>query len=239
MSISAKPATLDQIVPMRELYREEMNCQIVHNSLHIRAGWALEYLLDANGVTAGYGSILIAGPWVGTRTAFEFYVLPTYRSRAFDLFSCLLAEGCATAMEVQSNDVLITVMLHAFAHNIASEKIVFAEGLTTAYTLPGATLHRLDHMPAEYTLELDGVIAASGGILFHYNKPYGDIYMNVEQPYRRRGIGAYLVQELKRICREMGSIPCARCSPDNIASRKTLQKAGLVPYAHMLTGSLS
>ena len=49
----------------------------------------------------------------------------------------------------------------------------------------------------------------------------------------------YLVQELKRICREMGSIPCARRSPDNIASRKTLQKAGLVPYAHMLTGSLS
>jgi GNAT superfamily N-acetyltransferase len=238
MSIIAKPATLEQISSLRDLYREEMNCQIVHDSLHSRAGWALEYLLEAEGVVAGYGSILIAGPWTGTRTSFEFYVLPAYRSRAFDLFTALLAESDSTAMEIQSNDALITVMLHTFAHNIASEKIVFAEGLTTSHTLPGATLRRLDHMPAEYALELDGSVAASGGILFHYNKPYGDIYMKVEEPYRQRGIGAYLVQELKRICREMGSIPGARCDLKNIASRKTLQKAGFVPYAHMLTGSL-
>lgn len=49
-------------------------------------------------------------------------------------------------------------------------------------------------------------------------------------------MGAYFVQELKRIAYDMGGIPAARCNPDNVASRKTLQKAGLVPFAHILVG---
>jgi GNAT superfamily N-acetyltransferase len=62
--------------------------------------------------------------------------------------------------------------------------------------------------------------------------------MDVAEPFRRRGFGAYLVQELKRAAYGLGSIPGARCSPDNVASRLTLQKAGFVPYAHMLNGAI-
>jgi GNAT superfamily N-acetyltransferase len=62
--------------------------------------------------------------------------------------------------------------------------------------------------------------------------------MDIEEPFRRRGFGAYLVQELKRLSYELGSIPAARCSPENHPSRKTLQKAGFVPYAHILNGSM-
>jgi GNAT superfamily N-acetyltransferase len=65
-----------------------------------------------------------------------------------------------------------------------------------------------------------------------------DIYMETVEPFRRQGFGSYLVQELKRCAYELESIPCARCNPANIASRKTLQKAGLVPFAHILTGSI-
>ncbi len=90
----------------------------------------------------------------------------------------------------------------------------------------------------DWVLQLDGSIVATGGILFHYNRPYGDIYMEVAAPFRRRGFGSYLVQELKRICRDGGSVPCARCSPTNLASRKTLAKAGFVAYAHILVGQL-
>jgi hypothetical protein len=43
---------------------------------------------------------------------------------------------------------------------------------------------------------------------------------------------------VKRCAYELGSIPCARCSPQNVPSRKTLQKAGLVPFAHILNGSI-
>ena len=31
-------------------------------------------------------------------------------------------------------------------------------------------------------MEVDGEVAATGGILFHYNRPYDDIYMDVAEP---------------------------------------------------------
>ena len=73
---------------------------------------------------------------------------------------------------------------------------------------------------------------------FHYNRPYGDIYMAVGEAFRTRGIGTYLVQELKRVCYEGGSVPAARCSPKNVASRQTLQRAGFIPCGHILTGTV-
>lgn len=92
---------------------------------------------------------------------------------------------------------------------------------------------------SDWRLLVDGEHVGSGAILFHYNAPYADLAMEVGEPFRRRGLGAYLVQELKRIAYELGAIPAARCNRDNVPSRKTLQKAGLVPYAHILHGAIS
>jgi GNAT superfamily N-acetyltransferase len=62
--------------------------------------------------------------------------------------------------------------------------------------------------------------------------------MEVHESYRRRGFGSYLLQELKKICYEMGKIPAARCNVANVASRKTLEKAGLLPCGRILTGTV-
>jgi hypothetical protein len=69
---TAKATTIQEILPWRDLYRKEMTCQIVHDSLHSRKGWTEPYLLMSDGVAAGYGSIAIGGPWVGKPTVFEF-----------------------------------------------------------------------------------------------------------------------------------------------------------------------
>lgn len=238
MRISATPVAVQDIALYRDLYRSEMNCQIVHDSMHARAGWTEPYLLEVDGATAGYGSILIGGPWTGTRTVFEFYALPAFRGRVFDLISAFLAAARATAIKAQTNDKFLTVMLHLCARDIVSEKIVFEDKLTTARSIEGAKLVRRSVPDLDWALEVEGRIVATGGILYHYNRPYGDIYMEVAEPYRTRGFGAYLVQELKRTCYELGSVPCARCNPDNIASRKALQKAGFVPCANILSGML-
>lgn len=237
MGFSAKPVSIQEISLWRDLYRQEMNCQVVHDSMHSRQGWTQPYLLEVGGVVAGYGSILIGGPWTGSRTIFEFYVAPKHRCQLFDLFSSLLAASDATAIRAQTNDALLNVMLHVWAHNITSEKIVFEDKLTTAYSLDGVLLRRRE-ADGDWALEVDCSVAATGGILYHYNRPYGDIYMEVAEPFRLRGFGCYFVQEMKRICYELGSIPCARCNPENVASRKTLQKAGFVPCAHILSGTL-
>jgi GNAT superfamily N-acetyltransferase len=237
MEFLARPVSVQEISLWRDLYRQEMNCQIVHDSMHSRQGWTQPYLMEVGGQVAGYGSILIGGPWTGSRTVFEFYVAPRHRSRVFDLFSSLLAASDATAIKAQTNDALLSVMLHVWAHNITSEKIVFEDKLTTAHSLDGVLLRRRE-ADGDWALEVDGSVAATGGILYHYNRPYGDIYMEVAEPFRLRGFGCYFVQEIKRICYELGSIPCARCNTENVASRKTLQKAGFVPCAHILSGTL-
>jgi len=84
----------------------------------------------------------------------------------------------------------------------------------------------------------NGEIAGAGGALYHYNRPYGDIYMKIAEPFRGRGLGVYLVQALKAACRSRGSVPAARCNVTNLASRRTLQKAGFVPCGNLVTGDL-
>jgi len=249
MELSAKQTSLERIKALRDLYRQEMNCQIIHDSIHSRPGWTLEYLLSAGGTSVGYGSIAVAGPWKDIPSIYEFYVLPYYRSRLFDLFSVLLEASGANRIETQSNDALLTVMLHTFAQDIASESILYHDKLTTALAPAGALFRRAiisdglditeEQLCSHGVVEVGGEVAAKGGILFHYNRPYGDIYMEVAEPFRRHGLGSYLVQELKRICYAQGNIPSARCNPKNTASRKTLQKAGFVPCGHILVGLVS
>lgn len=236
---------------LRTRYRQEMNCQIVKDSIHTRAGWSLTYALGIDEALAGFGTVAIAGPWTGKPTILEFYVLPEHRARAFDLFEAFVDASGARLMEIQSNDLLLAAMLHAFARDVTSEAIVFRDGVTTALLVNGAVLQPLtsdEEVRAsiaerqggpEFLLHVDGTPAGKGGILFHYNRPYGDVYMEIDESFRGRGLGAYLVQELKRQAYEIGSIPAARCSTNNRASRKTLQRAGFIPYAHILNGTLS
>jgi GNAT superfamily N-acetyltransferase len=251
LTVAATPTAAADVLPLREHYRREMNCQVVHDSLHRRQGWTTTYRLDVDGVAAGFGSMAIGGPWTDKPTLYEMFVVPEYRSRAFDLFEALMAASQAPFMLVQSNNHLQSVILHTYARDIQSEAIVFHDQLTTALPSMGAVLHCL--MPEdqirqcidarqggpEWRLELNGETVGTGGILFHYNRPYGDIYMEVAEAHRCRGFGSYLVQELKRAAYELGTIPGARCGSQNVPSRKTLQKAGFVPYASILTGSLA
>jgi GNAT superfamily N-acetyltransferase len=250
MLSTASSVSADTVLPLRVHHRQEMNCQVVHDSLHRRTGLAQTYLLQLSEATAGFGSVAIGGPWAGKPTIFEFYVVPAYRNRAFDLFETLVDTSGARLMVVQSNDALLTAMLHTYARDVFSESIVFCDGITTTLSSQGAILEKITpdeetHTAIlrrqggpEWRLRLNGETVATGGILFHYNQPYGDVYMDVAEPFRRRGFGSYLVQEMKRVAYELGSVPAARCSRDNVASRKTLQKAGFVPYAHLLAGSM-
>jgi GNAT superfamily N-acetyltransferase len=250
MKTSATAATVEEIKPWRDLYRHEMNCQIVADSLDSRKGWTQPYFLSVDGSTVGYGSVAIGGPWKDRPTIFQYYVLPQHRSRVFDFFEALLAASRAMVIHAQTNDTLLTTMLHAYGRSIESESIIFQDRLTTWHPARNAVFRKArpddagkvfehKHEPeGDWVIESEGRIAATGGILFHYNRPYGDIFMEVAEPFRRRGFGSYLVQELKRVCYEQGNVPAARCSPKNIASRETLQKAGFVPCGHILNGAI-
>jgi GNAT superfamily N-acetyltransferase len=249
MTIDVSLVPLKEILALRDLYRQEMNCQIVHDSLHER-GFTESYLIRVNGQVAGYGAVVRdrAG-WKDVVK--EFYVLPVHRAAALLLFRHFAAAGQARGVEAQTNDRLLTLMLFDCATSIKSETILFHDALTTSLSVPGITFRRVTEADkgrispqtvepiGDWMIEADREVAATGGILFHYNVPYGDIYMEVAEPFRRRGYGSYLVQELKRTCYEMGRIPAARCQASNEASRATLQKAGLLPCARILSGVIA
>ena len=251
MNLSAKLCALEDIKAWRDLYRAEMRCQIVHDSLHARSGWAQPYIIEAAGVRFGYCSVLVGGPWCGTRTLFEFYLLPQYRNLVFAVFSMLLEATGATAVLAQTSDRWLSLMLQASCRDARSEKIVFEDGMSTSLPCYGSALRKIqeDDRPrifehhrepvGDYVLIAGDEIVATGGIAWHYNRPYGDIFLEVDGRFRRRGLGSYLVQELKRLCYENGGIPCVRCASDDVASISTIQKAGLVPVAHILTGSVA
>ena len=250
MAPSARPTSLPEIAPLRELYRREMNCQIMGDSLHTRPGWTKSWLLFLNDEPAGYGTIAIAGPWKDKPTATEFFILPAHRQRIFDLFETFRSASNPMAIETQTNAPLLCTMLHTYAKNITAEAILFHDKITTTMTLPGVTFRRANpnelitaseegmDTAADYVLEENGKAVATGGLLYHYNPPYGDIFMAVAASQRRRGLGSFLVQELKRTAYELGKIPACRCNIDNIPSRKTLQKAGFVPCGNRISGSL-
>ena len=143
MRATATSTSAGAILPLRDLYRREMNCQIVHDSIHRRSGWTSTYALSLGDMMAGFGSIAIGGPWVGQPTLFEFYVLPEFRGGAFHLFEALLDASGARLITAQSNDPLLPVMLHTYARDIGSGSIVFRDGITTALTSDDAILEQV------------------------------------------------------------------------------------------------
>jgi GNAT superfamily N-acetyltransferase len=244
MDIEVRKVDFPEIEALRGLYRQEANCQIVSDSTLGRK-LADAYLILVNGRTAGYG---------GVRNKYdpghlmEFYLLPHLRAHALPIFRELLAVSGATHIAAQTNMPLMLLMLYDCAKNITSQVILFEDAVTTQLVCSNGIFRKaqpddvmFEHKAepvGEWVIEANGMVVATGGYFTHYNPPYGDIYMEVVEPARQQGYGSYLVQEVKRVCYEAGKKPAARTGTNNIASRRTLQKAGLLPCARILVGEV-
>jgi GNAT superfamily N-acetyltransferase len=246
VNIAAKKVELEAILPLRALFLEESNHQVRYNSRHER-GWSDSYLLVIDDRTVGYGSIM--GREIPDRdTVFEFFVIPSFRRHTSNIFQQLLAVARPSFIECQSNDPFLSAMLFEFARNISSGVVLFEEYSVTDLIVPGVLIRRRQDSDeifvhsaepvGEYVAELKGAIVATGGFMLHYNHPFADLYMEVHEGYRRRGIGSFLLQEVKRECYLAGRVPAARTSINNFASRACLSKAGLRVSGFLLTGEV-
>lgn len=247
MELKASPATLKDIQSFRVLYLQETNAQIRYNACHDR-GWSDSYLLTVNGLPVGYGSV--KGQEIKARdTIFEFYLIPSFRSIVNDLFAEMLRISEVGYIECQSNDPVLPALLYAFARNIQSPVILFKEGMVTRYTLPGVIFRprqdgdilfeHYSEPEGDYVLEVEGKIVGTGGFMVQYNPPFADIYMEVTGGFRRKGLGSFMVQQIKRECYLAGRVPAARCNMENAASKATMLKAGLAIAGYMLIGEVA
>jgi GNAT superfamily N-acetyltransferase len=247
MNIQAHRAEYQDVEALRELYRQELNCQIIRDSFLSR-GLADPYLILVEGRVGGYGAV--SNKYDKGRLT-EFYTLPHARSLAAPMFRELLTASQATHIEAQTNNPLMMLMLYDCAKNIIAENILFHDAFATHLACPNGVFRRAapedagaifphQYQPSgDWVIEVQGAVVATGGFLCHYNPPYGDIFMEVAEPARRQGFGSYLVQELKRVCYEAGKKPAARCNPDNVGSRRTLEKAGFLPCGRLLAGEVN
>lgn len=238
---------LRDIHPLRQLFLQESNFQIRYDAYHAR-GWTDSYLFRTDDSVVGYGAL--KGQERDSRdTVFEFFVVPPFRKNASALFRQLLAASGAEYIECQSNDLLLSSMAFEFATSVKSEVVLFEDHAVTEHIVPGAAFRprsKNDHIfehgvepVGDYVVELGREVVATGGFLSHYNPPFSDLYMEVRQDCRRRGIGSFLLQEVKKQCYLSGRVPAARCSMQNIASRATLAKAGLRVCGFMLLGRIA
>jgi GNAT superfamily N-acetyltransferase len=247
MRLNAQLAGLSDILYLRRLFLQEANTQIRYNAVHER-GSSDSYLLSADEKYVGYGSV--RGQNLMERdTIFEFHVIPSFRHLASTFFQKVLELSKAKYLECQTNDLLLSSMVFEFGENIKSDVILFSDGGATQLSIPGAifrkrkegdSLFEHHHEPeGEYVLELDGEVKATGGFLTHYNMPFSDLYMEVKEEARKKGLGSYLIQEIKKESYLAGRIPAARCNIDNSASKSTLLKGGLKIAGYMLFATIN
>jgi GNAT superfamily N-acetyltransferase len=246
MMIAGKKVGLESILPLRALFLQEANHQVRYNAVHER-GWSDSYLLFIDDRAVGYGSI--KGREIPDRdTVFEFFVVPPYRTFSSELFRHLLSAAQPRFIECQSNDLLLSSTLFEFARNMTADTALFEDHCVTNLSVPGAVVrpkrdadsifaHSVEPV-GEYVAELNGEIVATGGFLLHYNHPFADLYMETREDRRRRGIGSFLLQEVKRECYLAGRVPAARTGIKNLASRACLSRAGLRVSGFMLAGEV-
>jgi len=247
MNINVAKTGLTEILFLRELFLQENNFQIRYNACHER-GWSDSYIISIDNIAIGYGSVKGKESLTARDTVFEFYIIPSFRKMSPVVFPALLSISGAAFIECQSNDFLLSAMLYEFSQNICSEVVLFADYRVTDIDFPGIVFRQrknddiiFEHKgepEGEYVLEKDAEVIATGGFMLHYNMPFSDLYMEVNEKFRRKGYGTYLIQELKKASYCKGRVPAARCNIGNKASKATLIKAGLEPCGYMLSGAV-
>jgi GNAT superfamily N-acetyltransferase len=242
MELKVNKVPLAEVLAFRNLFLHENQFQFIHNKCH-DYGWADTYAFFSDRIKIGYGSVWGSNDRKARDSIFEFYLLPSYRKYAANLFSRLQSASGVIYIESQSNDSFLSSMLYEFAEDIITEAILFEDHYQSELHIPGVKFGRLkteNKNPADqdgYYLQLDNKIVATGGFLTNYNPPYADIYMDVMKGFQRQGYGSLIVQELKKEIYMQGLVPAARCNYNNPASKSTLLKAGFKICGFLLKGN--
>jgi GNAT superfamily N-acetyltransferase len=247
MPVQVFRGALADILGWRALFLQELHAQCRYDACH-RRGWSDIWLLQWHDRIVGYGAVK-AGDRGPTRDViFEWYVSPAWRHRQDDLFAAFVAASGAEWVECQTNDPCLYSVAHRVATDLQPTTVLFEADKDIVTEDEGAgrirgresavTFTHTSEPVGDQVLEVEGEIVGTAGHLTHYNPPFADIYMEVAPAHRRKGYGARLVAGAIRECWLSGHVPAARCSIDNVASRKTLLKGGMREVGHVVLGQI-
>jgi GNAT superfamily N-acetyltransferase len=245
--IVVERSELASIAALREAHRRSASCQIVRDSMLPR-GLAEPWAVFLDGGLVGY-----AGLWVEhfPGRLMELVLSPSVEGRAPSLLAAVADATGAREMECQTNLPLLHGLFRRFVKDSTTEHLLFEDdpdspsvaGASEAWTFrarrprDGAVATVVPEGP--WVVEEAGRIVAAGGILTHYNPPYADLYLEVVPDLRGQGVGRFLVRELRRVAKESGLVPAARCDPGNEASRRALTAGGMRSCGALLSGRIT
>ena len=222
-------------------------------------GYAVDvYTVSSNDEVRGY---FCASP---KKTLLQFFVVDDVLPRLQEIFSEMLSRGYIEKALVLTRDRVTLAGCMDFLKEVSVDSYLFEEGghiptVTLDITEPVFRVATLSDAPAiraacgdfhdflHYTLEgsitmgdifvlLSGESVLGTGVIGSkdFEHPYVDIGMCVNEAYRKKNIGTYMITKLREECHKQGWIPGASCKSDNVASRKTLEKAGMISKDRLL-----
>jgi GNAT superfamily N-acetyltransferase len=98
---------------------------------------------------------------------------------------------------------------------------------------------RLNHEELFVLYDQQTLVAAGECIPSQKQPPYADLGMVVARLSRGRGLGSFLLTQLKKHCYEAGWKPICSCEASNRASKKAIEKAGFLSEQRIVTITFS
>jgi GNAT superfamily N-acetyltransferase len=240
---------------LRELYFRSLPEPQVHYLEQRVAAARAFHVLDPAGAVTGYAAI-------HDGSVVEFFALEALLPSLGEVFYAASARGGATSAVVKSYDALALVAATARPGRVAAvgvncttwseERFDPPQGFTPRagnasdadflraigpglFETPDEIPRHLD--AGEITVyELDGKPAGCGVLTpVRDGADVFDIGVGVLPLWRRKGLGEHIVRHLKMRClRELHVRPVCGCAVENIASRRTLEKAGFLTRHRLL-----
>ena len=246
MTIDIKKCeSADAIRDLQQLYQESLTGCIDAIVDEIATRFATYFTIHLDSERIGYFCT------DKNNCAWQFYITDDHLKSSSDIFSHLISSELVKKAAPMTVDPLFMSVCLDFQKNVTSHSLMFFDFDKIEPTLDGfdnlefrpGTVDDLDDVKRnidgfgnweyyakrnEVFLLYDANILLGVGLYedLRLYPPYKNLGMNVNENYRQKGIGAYIIALLKQKCYMENKIPFAGCGQTNTASRKTLEKAG-------------
>lgn len=207
------------------------------------------YIIIYNGRKAGHFFV------DSKKTLVQFNTYKDYSIHASEIFEYLISNDFVKNASVSTKETEFLSLCLDYQKSISVDCYLFTDNKNITYELNNfenvslrlAENNNIDTIKVKCDPAFDGYyedliqnnqlfVLYSGDILlgigefriFKSDKQYGDIGMVVAEEYRKKGIGTYIITQLKEHCYRNNLKPMACCNHKNIASRKTLEKSGFI-----------
>ena len=231
---------------LRKLFLRDTDHQIRNNACHER-GWSSIYLLTVDYQSIGYIALKGFENLEDRDTLFEYYVTRPNVHWRLPILHSILPKIDAQYIECQTNDAAMLEVMMEYGRDIRAHTYLFGKPKVVPKRdgfvfrkrqITDTTWRKSKDEDGAFVLLYDDIIVADGGYLSHYNRPYVDLYMEVDPVHRGNRYASELVKHLIDHTQANGWKPSARCNMDNKASMKSLLHAGFQKVGYMLEGKI-